>query len=79
MVEDFTVQKYHFLCEQLSHYIIFQHAAVHGILGLIAIGLGLIQILSGFLRPNPQGKTRPVWRWTHRLFGVAAFIIAGWY
>ena len=35
----------------------FQYATVHAILGLIAVGLALIQITAGFARPGAQGQT----------------------
>lgn len=54
-----------------------QYATLHAILGLVATGFALIQIIAGFARPDPKAKFRRVWTWLHRLEGIVGFILAG--
>ncbi len=54
-----------------------QYATVHAILGLVAVGLAIVQMIGGFARPAPGTKFRRVWTWLHRLEGVVAFLLSG--
>ncbi|XP_066922682.1 uncharacterized protein [Clytia hemisphaerica] len=54
-----------------------ESAGTHGILGLIAIILGLIQPLMAMVRPAPDADRRFIFNWFHRSFGMIAWLLAG--
>jgi len=53
----------------------------HGVLGLLAMGAGLVQPINGFLRPHkkehgPQTRGRRLWEVAHRVTGWLAILTA---
>ena len=64
--------------QRLKNYIsILQVASTHAVLCLVSVGLMLLQVLMGFLRPNPDSTLRRLYNWTHSFFGFAAYVVAG--
>ena len=54
-----------------------QYATLHAILGFVATGLLLCQLIGGFLRPAGDHSRRPIFNWGHRIGGILALISAG--
>lgn len=52
------------------------YATIHAILGFVATGLLLCQLIGGFLRPAGGHPRRPIFNWGHRIGGILALISA---
>merc|ERR1711994_731811 len=53
-----------------------EYATIHAVIGLVCMGLSLLMILSGFLRPSLDSEIRPVFNWGHRMTGILTWILA---
>jgi len=53
-----------------------EHATLHAIFGLVAVGLSLMQTMAGMCRPGLDSTYRPVFNWLHRLTAFLAFATA---
>ena len=49
----------------------------HPILGIILIGLAILQVLGAFFRPLPTHEYRPLFNWLHWGLGNTAHIVGG--
>ena len=49
----------------------------HSIFGIVTIGLSVIQVALGLLRPSLEHPKRFIFNLVHRLFGISAFIFSG--
>ncbi|KAH9495410.1 hypothetical protein Btru_016423 [Bulinus truncatus] len=48
----------------------------HSVIGLIVTGFVALQIIAGFLRPNPDHNRRIFFNWGHRILGQLTHILA---
>lgn len=49
----------------------------HPILGVIVVGLAIVQVIFAFLRPHPGEPLRPYFNWIHWGIGNTAHIVGG--
>ena len=48
----------------------------HSIFGIVAMGLGFLQVLFAFCRPDPAHSKRFIFTWGHRLVGITCFLLS---
>ncbi|OZC12653.1 hypothetical protein X798_00284 [Onchocerca flexuosa] len=49
--------------------------AIHSIIGVIAVGVMVIQPISAFLRCDQGSTYRPIFNWSHRCIGLLTFLL----
>ncbi|XP_077986969.1 ferric-chelate reductase 1-like [Glandiceps talaboti] len=49
---------------------------IHAVFGCLAVGLGLINPILAFFRPNPTSPKRFIFNWTHWAIGTSAYYLA---